>query len=275
MANVAGTDVSLRHLRAALRKGAEAEDISGCLSGKLDAAVEQCRRSLDRMDGDCLIFPGHENEYPKFAKVCEDAGLLAWLLAEIRNKEGVTDAAWFGQIRQWRQALEQVVSGKYAVSISYSKALKLPSLSVGPSYLHHYFKTLWDNVGSAALLSATLYAPKGSEDFSAWWIRRNLCVPKERYLEAPPFVAPWIYSTPTVFLPSESNALALARPEKESQERFEQWYQHIALSLTASDCLMRAYAMPTLRGANLSRANLRSANLWDASVDGANFEGGC
>jgi CRISPR type IV-associated DEAD/DEAH-box helicase Csf4 len=102
---------------------------------------------------------------------------------------------------------------------------------VGPSYLRHYFNTLWESVDSAGLLSATMYAPKGSEDFSAWWIRRNLCVPKERYLEAPPFVAPWIYSTPTVFMPSESNALALARPETESEERFEEWYRNISLTL--------------------------------------------
>jgi len=231
MANVAGNDVSLRHLRSALRKGAEAEDISGRLWDKLDAALEKCRQSLDRMDGDCFIFPGHENEYPKFAKVCEDAGVLASLLAKIRNKDGVTDAAWFGQIRQWLQALEQIISGKYTVSISYSKALRLPSLSVGPSYLRHYFKTLWDNVRSAGLLSATLYAPKGNEDFSAWWIRRNLCVPKDRYLEASPFVAPWIYSTPTVFLPSESNASTLARPETESDERFDEWHGQVALTV--------------------------------------------
>ena len=230
MANVAGNEVSLRHLRAALRKGAEAAHISDRLWGKLDAALEQCSQSLDRMDGDCFIFPGHEDEYPKFAKVCEDAGVLVSLLAKIRNKEGVADP-WFGQICQWRQALEQIISGDYTVSISYSKVLRLPSLSVGPSYLRHYFNTLWQNVGSAGLLSATLYAPKGHEDFSAWWIRRNLCVPKDRYLEAPPFVAPWIYSTPTLFLPSESDASALARPETESQERFDQWHQQVALTV--------------------------------------------
>jgi len=231
MANVAGNDVSLRHLRAALREGTQTENISGRLWDKLDAALEQCRQSLDQMDGDCFIFPGHENEYPKFSKVCEDAEVLVSLLAKIRNKEGVTDAGWFAQIRQWRQALEQIVSGRYTVSISYSKVLKLPSLSVGPSYLRDYFKTLWESVSSAGLLSATLYAPKGSEDFSAWWIRRNLSVPKERYMEAPPFVAPWIYSTPTVLLPSESNALVLARPETEGEDRFEQWYRNISLTL--------------------------------------------
>ena len=231
MANVAGNDVSLRHLRAALREGAQTEVISGRLWGKLDAALERCRQSLDQMEGDCFIFPGHEKEYPKFSKVCEDAEVLASLLAKITKKEGIIDAAWFSQIRQWCQALEQIISGRYTVSISYSKVLKLPSMSVGPSYLRHYFNTLWESVDSAGLLSATMYAPKGSEDFSAWWIRRNLCVPKERYLEAPPFVAPWIYSTPTVFMPSESNALALARPETESEERFEEWYRNISLTL--------------------------------------------
>jgi Rad3-related DNA helicase len=110
MANVAGNDVSLRHLRAALREGTQTENISGRLWDKLDAALEQCRQSLDQMDGDCFIFPGHENEYPKFSKVCEDAEVLVSLLAKIRNKEGVTDAGWFAQIRQWRQALEQIVS---------------------------------------------------------------------------------------------------------------------------------------------------------------------
>ena len=54
---------------------------------------------------------------------------------------------------------------------------------------------------------------------------------KDRYLEAPPFVAPWIYSTPTVFLPSESKAVVLARPETESQERFDQWHEQVALTV--------------------------------------------
>ena len=56
-------------------------------------------------------------------------------------------------------------------------------------------------------------------------------MPKDRYLEAPPFVAPWIYSTPTLFLPSEIDALAFARPESESQERFDQWHQEVALTV--------------------------------------------
>lgn len=100
MANVAGNDVSLRHLRAALCEGAQTEVISGRLWGKLDAALERCRQSLDQMEGDCFIFPGHENEYPKFSKVCEDAEVLVSLLAKITNKEWITDAAWFSQIRQ-------------------------------------------------------------------------------------------------------------------------------------------------------------------------------
>jgi hypothetical protein len=165
------------------------EHIPGRLWSRLDAALEQCRQSLDRMDGNCIIYPGHEDEHPQFAKVCEDAGVVARLLAEIKNREGVTDA-WFAQIRQWRRALEQVISGDYTVSISYSRVLRLPSLSVGPSYLRHYFKTLWENVGSAGLLSATLYAQKGHEDFSAWWIRRNLCVPKGSIPRSATFCSP-------------------------------------------------------------------------------------
>src|SRR5271166_4186738 len=81
MANVAGNDVSMRHLAAALRDGADNGQISDRLSNKLEAAMAKCRHSLDRMGGDCFIFPQHEKEYAAFAQVCEDAETLASLLA--------------------------------------------------------------------------------------------------------------------------------------------------------------------------------------------------
>jgi ATP-dependent DNA helicase DinG len=231
MANAAGSDVSMRHLSAELRNGADIGHISERLANKLEAAVAKCRQSLDRIEGDCFIVPGRENEYPAFAQVREDADVLVSLLGKIKQHE-IADATWFAKIQNWQRALEKATSGKYTVRLTYSPKLRLPSISVGPSYLRNYFQTLWNNVKSAGLLSATLYAWERHDDWSAWWIRRNLCVPKDRYREAPPFVAPWIYTTPTLFVPSEINAADLARPkDEESDERFEQWHDIVARTL--------------------------------------------
>ena len=234
MANVVGNQVSIHHLSASLRKGFEAGYCNRVLWQKLDPAVQRFRQALDQMEAECLIGPGQESNYPKFAQVCKEGSILASLLSKVKaSKERSFDPQWFGQVENWRRALEQITAHKYTVRISYSPVLHLPSISVGPSYLRHYFQTLWQSVHSACLLSATLYVCDKPGHFSSSFIRLRLGIPMQHYYDAPPFIAPWIYSTPTLYLPCASLADAFSYPG-EDQEKRHAWYDRISDTIKAT-----------------------------------------
>jgi ATP-dependent DNA helicase DinG len=103
---------------------------------------------------------------------------------------------------------------------------------VGPSYLRNYFETLWDNCESACLLSATLYVCEKPGQFSSRFIRLKLGIPPDRALDSKPFIAPWIYNSPTLYTADPDDALAFAYPGGEAPLELENWFTTIASSIS-------------------------------------------
>ena len=57
-----------------------------------------------------------------------------------------------GRIKRWRYALEQICSYKFDARVTFSPKLRLPSVTVGPSYLRHYFDALWGELRKCVLV---------------------------------------------------------------------------------------------------------------------------
>lgn len=94
-----------------------------------------------------------------------------------------------------------------------SPVRRYPSILVGPRGLRGHFQRLWERTERAALLSGTLLVNTGSMGDSSGYMASLLHVPSDRLADAPPITAPWLYSTPHVWVPSLAGIEALIPPK--------------------------------------------------------------
>jgi CRISPR type IV-associated DEAD/DEAH-box helicase Csf4 len=228
MANLTGSDLSLRHLHASLRDGYERKDVSSNRWKSIDSLIADCQHQLDLLPNDYHV-PARAEGAPPYQTFRHHAEELAKKLKEIKASE---DNTWLERIKRWRYALEQICSYKFDARVTFSPKLRLPSVTVGPSYLRHYFDALWESCESACLLSATLYTCEKPGQFSSRYLRLKLCIPSDRALDTKPFIAPWIYDTPTVHTVAPASAEAFAYPGGEAPAELEKWFDTIAHSLS-------------------------------------------
>ncbi len=228
MANITGSDLSLRHLHASLRDGYERKDVLPNRWKSIDSLITECQNQLELLPNDYLV-PARVEGAPPYQTFRHHAEELAKKLKEIKASE---DSAWLERIKRWRYALEQICSYKFHARVTFSPKLRLPSVTVGPSYLRNYFDVLWDSCESACLLSATLYTCEKPGQFSSRYLRLKLCIPSDRSLDTKPFIAPWIYESPTVHTVGPASAQAFAYPGGEAPVEREKWCDTIAHSLT-------------------------------------------
>ena len=235
MANCTGSDLSIRHLHCSLRDGFTRKDVSANRWHSIDSLVTKCQQELAFLPDDYLVPAGVEGDshYQRFR---QHASALAKHLNKIQHSD---DRLWLEGIKRWRHTLEQITSYRFDARVTFSLKLRLPSVTVGPSFLRNYFKSLWDSCQSACLLSATLYVCEKPGQFSSRFVRIKLCIPSDRALETKPFVAPWIYNSPTLYSPDPDNARAFAYPgeSRESPLELESWFTKIAgsISILAKD----------------------------------------
>jgi CRISPR type IV-associated DEAD/DEAH-box helicase Csf4 len=225
--------LSLRYLHASLRDGYERKDVSSNRWKSIDSLIADCQHQLDLLPNDYHV-PARVEGTPPYQTFRHQAEELAKKLREIKASE---DSAWLERIKRWRYALEQICSYKFDARVTFSPKLRLPSVTVGPSYLRHYFDALWESCESACLLSATLYTCEKPGQFSSRYLRLKLCLPSDRALDTKPFIAPWIYDTPTVHTVAPASAEAFAYPGGEAPAELEKWFDTIAhsLSIIAND----------------------------------------
>ena len=233
MANITGSDLSLRHLQASLRDGYERKDVSSNRWKSIDSLIADCQNQLDLLPNDYYV-PARVQGAPPYQTFRRHAEELAKKLKEIKASK---DSAWLERIKRWRYALGQICSYKCDARVTFSPKLRLASVTVGPSYLRHYFDALWESCESACLLSATLYTCEKPGQFSSRYLRLKLCIPSDRALDTKPFIAPWIFDTPTVHTVAAASAEAFAYPGGEAPAELEKWFDTIAhsLSIIAND----------------------------------------
>jgi CRISPR type IV-associated DEAD/DEAH-box helicase Csf4 len=229
MANCTGSDLSIRHLQASLRDGYTRKEVSPSRWQSIEALITQCKEQLEMLPADYLVPAGSEGA-PPYQNFRRHAAALAKHLEEIKVSD---DTLWLQRISRWRYTLEEIASYKFEARVLFSPKLRLPSVTVGPSTLRQHFENLWNSCSSACLLSATLYVCEKPGQFSSRFIRLKLCIPSDRALETKPFIAPWIYNSPTLYCPDPDNAHAFAYPGEspESSLELEFWLATIANSI--------------------------------------------
>jgi ATP-dependent DNA helicase DinG len=230
MANCTGSDMSIRQLHGSLRTGFANKDVSPHRWHLIDSLIIKCQRALSLLPDDYLVPAGVEGDshYQQFR---QHASVLAKHLNEIQHSD---DRLWLERIKRWQYTLQQIISYRLDARVTFSPKLRLPCVTVGPSFLRSYFESLWDRCQSACLLSATLYVCVKPGQFSSRFVRIKLCIPSDRALEAKPFVAPWIYNSPTLYSPDSDHAQAFAYPgeSRASPGELENWFTTIAHSIS-------------------------------------------
>ena len=110
------------------------------------------------------------------------------------------------------------------LNIEFSPVRRYPTLRFGPSSVSSWLEQLWADLHHAVGLSATLYQ-KTINDWSVRYIASTLRVPGERLVSAPPQIAPWVLTTPTVFSPQRLSSdinRALLLPARHSDDESEE-----------------------------------------------------
>jgi Rad3-related DNA helicase len=230
MANCTGNDLSLRHLHGSLRQGYNRKDVSPNNWQSIDSLITKCQQQLESLPQNYLVPAGAEGD-PHYQSFREHASALAAHLKEIKHSD---DTHWLARINRWHYALGQITSYDFEARVTFSPKLRLPSVTVGPSFLRHHFESLWNSCESACLLSATLYVCERPGQFSSRFIRLKLCIPSHRVLETKPFIAPWIYNSPTLYSPDPDHACAFVYPGESqgSPLELENWLITIANSIS-------------------------------------------
>jgi ATP-dependent DNA helicase DinG len=86
------------------------------------------------------------------------------------------------------QTLNMALNGYSTVKLEVSPVRLFPAITSGRSSLDKIFKYLWERVGAAALVSATLYTNGVEGGLSRW----KLSVPKERVVFLPAVIPDWV-----------------------------------------------------------------------------------
>jgi Rad3-related DNA helicase len=229
LANCTGSELSLRHLRSSIREGYGRKKVSPSQWHQIEALIGKCQDELVAMPDDYVVPAGvvGDRHYQEFRHHAE---ALAKQLKELEVSE---DSLWLERIKRWRYCLEQIVSYRFDTRVTFSPRLRLPNVTVGPSFLRDYFECLWQTTQSACLLSATLYVAQKPGQYSSRFMRMKLCIPSERAVDVRPFIAPWIYNSPTLYKPGPDVAEVFAYPGEPADSACElkSWFNLISRSI--------------------------------------------
>ncbi len=220
MARTIGSSVSLLHMRQVLRQGLEQ---STWQKFSLATAAHEALGHLDRAEQILRQIPaaglinawndadpaqtGRKQTFERFLGVARDLDASLKTFAEFQD-EAASESP-IRLLREWHQALRQMLDGRQNVWLDFSPVVRTPRLTVGPSQLIRPFEELWQSCRAAGLLSGTLYLPKADGRLSSGFLRMKLCVPRERALEINPVHPGWNFTAPTIYLPSEATAKEL------------------------------------------------------------------
>lgn len=123
-----------------------------------------------------IIYKGHEMELDK--AILRLANALVEVIKSRRAKSR-TENLHGRMIEKVTRSLQDASGSHAAIRLDLSPVQRRPSLSVGKSNLDPIMDKLWKRVGSAALVSATLYL-QTIDGISARFMRSKLSVPENR-----------------------------------------------------------------------------------------------
>lgn len=203
--NLALRRISPTEVRRMVRKmrGDAPKSIVTLLDKIIDACDEMlssCSQESVQSDADLLTMIGETfiSELKRFvAEVME---------VRSRKQSWAPWKAWFQSLRYELQT----ISNSRDLEVELSPKRKLPSVTSFYPWLSTRLSELWEDVHSAALVSATLY---GSPDAPAKYMKLLLSLPELKTKALPSQIAKWVVRAPCLYWPSEPDtALALAPP---------------------------------------------------------------
>lgn len=223
VANVASHKVSLWSLSMLLRREKWTALRAGKSAEEARVLVDQCIAAMARLPmgpSQSVRVSGDQEGLPyAFTRawaVCVDHLSAAHAaLSVVSSKLSKSNLpGWRNaqiQVQRSARAIEMTISGEFAVDVSHSAVRKLSSLTVGPRTVGYLLRPLWDRVGSAALLSATMYVPTYTGETS-FYISQILSLPVERTSQTKSEHPQWVTMSPTVMLPEGKELVSRLTP---------------------------------------------------------------
>lgn len=252
MSSACSRELSLLWLRAELRRIAVKDGVSTATTNRARETVtaltavidlfrsEAVRRKLDRGGMGALRISSREllSAHPGFKEavnrllgalraVCHRRGdQTAPAQTKAKNKKRTRFPAGlnreqFYRLSNWADGLDDIVKGIGSVTVVYSPVRRFPSLVVGPRSLTTFLTALWNSTEAAGLFSATLFHLGKDGRASCGYLQHKLAVNRTRAAEVVPCHATWVWSTPTLFLPTAKTAVRLTYPSGMGQEEAE------------------------------------------------------
>lgn len=136
---------------------------------------------LQRSNGDAVIAPLSELEGLESIGVALIESLDAM---QVKKSDSTSRRA----LARAKAVLRSTISGMTTVQLDRTPVRHYPLLTTGKSNLERPFRLLWERVGAAALVSATLYTDEQHAGLMRW----KVAVPKERAHYIPPVIPEWV-----------------------------------------------------------------------------------
>lgn len=131
-----------------------------------------------------------------------------------------------------RNMLESFQQGRLPanhVYVTFSENRRFPSLQCGPAHVDIQLRNIWRTATNGVVLaSATLYILDPHGNRKCDYVRQLLAVPIDRMSTPAPVVDDYIFSLPTVYVPSITTATFLSPPKKNDENMLSAWHAAVA-----------------------------------------------
>ena len=123
----------------------------------------------------------------------------------------------FYRFNAWLEGVDDIAQSVGNVTVTYSPVRRFPSMIVGPRSLFGFLRALWDSTEAAGLLSATMFHLGKDGTASCGYLQTKLAVDRKRAAAVAPCHAAWVWSTPTLYVPTVKSGSLLTYPSKLEQ----------------------------------------------------------
>ena len=147
-------------------------------------------------------------------------------------------------IRRAADVLKAITTGSFG-HLSFSPDYRYPSLTSGPASVSNYLAGRWAVTDCAVALSGTLLLPS-TQGLSPKMMRARLALTPDRAAVITPVHSAWVFSTPTVYMPSMEIAAALTPPQPPftQEASLKGWLSNVAL-------VIERHIAPSAKGGTL------------------------
>lgn len=233
-ANAFGTGISLTNLAFALHLAVEARMVPASVLKTVLRIRQEMISVLDHQNKPQGLMVNWSGPHDAQTRLCCE---LSDALDHISRKKltKLEDSARFQIERAIRGLADSKRHpGHLNTHVTGSPAMRFPTIHIGRRSLFAEMKFFWDNLKSAVLISATIYAPLKAGPsiqhlISALALDKNV----RRY---PAIPGPWLHQNVTMNLPSQNSCAALTPPRGNADAgQRDTWVTHLASQIISAE----------------------------------------